>query len=140
MIEVIGREGFTKIVHVEHFPALDGYDIQTRALDYIASTDKDFRRAFVLEVLSYAKVDLNGVPIPLTTNALIDNHLETWQNVQKVFEGVLSENGIDLQEHANKPHFWANAGAEMATSFLANIQNLMGPAIEQAMKGQIEGA
>lgn len=132
MIEITGRDGKIKAVTLSQFKALDGYDIQLRALDFLASTDTAFRRSFVMEILGYAQVDSDGVWMPLSTSALIDNHLETWQNIERVFEAVLSHNGIDIHEHANKPHFWANAGAEIAVGFVAKVTDLLGPAVEMA--------
>lgn len=135
MIEITGRDGNLKFVAVEFFSALDGWEIQLRFLEFAASTDKDFRRAFTMEVLSYAKVLSGETAYPLSTDGLINNHLETWANVEAVFEGVLRYNGIEPKTHANKPHFWADAGAEMAIGFIAETTKLMGPALQLA--GQI---
>lgn len=132
MIEITGRDGMVKPVVLQHFDALDGYDIQLRALDFLASQDKAFRREFVMEILTYSEVCIGDQWLPLTTTALVNNHLETWQNIEKVFEAVLSHNGIDIHEHGNKPHFWANAGAEIAVAFIAKVTDLMGPAVELA--------
>jgi len=83
-----------------------------------------------------------GMEIPLTTDALIDNHLQTWENIKAVFEEVLRLNGIDPKTHADKTHYWANAGAEMALAFIAEASKLMGPAMEafdRAALNQKEG-
>lgn len=129
MIEIISSQGQVKQVVFNHFSALDGWDIQSRYYDFAASTDKDFRRAFTMEVLSYAKIVFEGRELPLSTDALIDNHLETWTNIQLVFEGVLRKNGIDPETHADKPSYWSKAGAEMAIAFIAQASTLMGPGL-----------
>jgi hypothetical protein len=134
MIEITSSSGQVKHVVFRHFSALEGWDMQHKFIEFAASTSKEARRAFTMEVLSYATVVFNDRELPLSTDALIDNHLESWQNVQKVFEGVLEYNGIDPKTHANNPSFWSNAGAEIAISFIAECSKLMGPAFEVVSK------
>lgn len=138
-MEILSRQGHTKHIELHHFGALDGWEIQLKFLDFAASQDKAFRRAYVMEVLAYARVIIGENSIPLSTDAVIDNHLETWQNIQLVFESILRHNGIDPDSHADKPHFWANAGAEMAVSFVAKTIDLMGPALSILQKQNAEG-
>lgn len=128
MIEIISSKGEIKSVEVERFNALDGWDIQRKFLEFASSSDKDARIKYIMEVLSYAKIVVGDNALPLRTEALINNHLETWQNIELVFEGVLMQNGIDPKTHAEKPSYWAAAGAEMAVSFIAEASKLMGPA------------
>lgn len=130
MFEIKLPSGETKSVKILKFAALDGWDIQAKFVEFAASTDRQMRREFTLEILSYAKVISGDMEIPLTTDALIDNHLQTWPNIEAVFEQVLSVNGIDPKTHADKTHYWANAGAEMALAFIAEASKLMGPAME----------
>lgn len=133
-MEIKDRQGQTKHIELHHFGALDGWEIQMRFLDFAASQDKAFRRAYVMEVLEYAKLILGENAIPLSTDAVIDNHLQTWENIQLVFEAVLRHNGIDPATHADKPHFWANAGAEMAVAFVSKAVDLLGPALSVMQK------
>jgi hypothetical protein len=130
-IEITTPKGEVKSIIINQFPALDGWDIQQRYVEFAASHDKELRKAYTLEVLGYAAVVMAADrSIPLTTSAMIDNHLCSWQNVQKVFEEVLWQNGIDPATHADNPTYWSKAGAEMATSFLAEVSQLMGPAFQ----------
>lgn len=129
-MEIIGKNGTVKQITIEHFSALDGWDIQRKFIEFAASTDRHTRRTYTLEVLSYAKISVGDNMLPFSTDALIDNHLETWENVEKVFEAVLMENGINPNTHADKPHYWASAGAEMAVAFIAEASKLIGPAME----------
>lgn len=138
MIEITGSNGQVKTVLIDKFPALTGWNMQARFLQFAASSDMAFRTAFTMDVLSFARVQVGEREMPLSTDALIDNHLESWQNVQAVFEAVLVENGIDPSTHADKPHFWANAGAEMAVGFIAEASKLMGPAMELFERKQAE--
>lgn len=135
-IEISTPQGEVKTIQINQFPALDGWDIQQRFVEFAASHDKDHRKAFTIEVLGYASVVMAADRfLPLTTSAIIDNHLCSWQNVQTVFEEVLRQNGIDPSTHADQPHYWAKAGAEMATAFIAEVSQLMGPAL-QLTKGE----
>jgi hypothetical protein len=130
-IEISMPGGEVKTVSIGQIPALDGWDIQQRFIEFAASSDKELRRAYTLEVLAYAKVLIADRELPLATDALIDNHLGSWQNVQKVFEEVLLQNGIDPKTHADQPHYWAKAGNEMATAFIAEVSLLLGPAFQK---------
>ncbi len=130
MFTITVPSGEKKYIKIALFAALDGWDIQAKFVEFAASTDRQLRREFTLEILSYAKVISGEMEIPLTTDALIDNHLQTWQNIEALFEEVLSLNGIDPKTHADKTHYWANAGAEMALAFIAEASKLMGPAME----------
>jgi hypothetical protein len=132
-IEITLPDGKSNTVEIALIPALDGWDIQQRFVEFAASHDKDFRRAYTLEVLSYASVEVSkGTFIGLKTSAVIDSHLASWRNVEAVFEAVLIHNGIDPKTHADRPVFWEKAGAEMATSFVSEVTRILGPAIEFA--------
>jgi hypothetical protein len=127
--ELPNGEKQKRTVEIALFPALDGWDVQQRFVEFAASHDKEFRRAYTLEVLAYATAINKGAKVELKTGALIDNHLGNWQNVERVFEAVLEHNGIDPKTHADRPVFWEKAGAEMATSFISEVSRIMGPAI-----------
>lgn len=130
IIEITTPRGEIKSILLEFFPPMEGWELQNDFKRFAASTDKDFRRAYTMEVLGYAKVVMeNDHKLPLSTTALISNHLQSWQNVQKVFEEVLRINGIDPSSHANQSAFWSEAGAEMAIAFIAEASKLMGPAL-----------
>lgn len=130
-IEITTPQGEQKTIIIGEFPALEGWDIQAKFVEFAASHDKDFRRAYTLEVLSYSFVEIvKGQNVPLKTSALIDNHLGGWQNIKRVFEETLLHNGIDPATHADQPMFWDKAGAEMATSFIAELTRVFGPALD----------
>lgn len=130
----ISFNGTDKQIKIERFKALDGWDMQRRFREFAASTDAAFRRAFTLEVLAYAKVVTGTGELPLSTGALIDNHLGTWENVQAVFEAVLNDNGINPKTHADNHEYWTKVGGEIAIAFLAECSKLMGPALDFANK------
>lgn len=131
--------GENKAIKISMFAALDGWDIQAKFVEFAASTDRAIRREFTMEVLSYAKAMSGDMEIPLTTDALIDNHLQTWPNIEAVFEEVLRVNGIDPKTHADRTHYWASAGAEMALAFIAEASKLIGPAMEAYDRAGKEG-
>lgn len=110
-----------KEVKISMFSALEGLDLKARFIEFAASRDRDVRRRYTLDVLKFAKVVAANQELPLTTNALIDNHLCSWQNVQLVFEAVLLQNGINPAYAATEPDFWIDSGAELAASFVKSI-------------------
>lgn len=130
MIELHSSTGQLKLITVKKFPALIGWDMQTRFLEFAATTDTQVRLKYTMDVLAYATVIVGEQEYPLSTDALIDNHLEKWENIKEVFEYVLRENGIDPDTHAMKPNFWSQAGEQMAVSFVAECTKLFAPAME----------
>lgn len=126
-------DGSKKNIDIKKMGAMEGWEIQRRFIEFAMSKDPAFRMQYTFEVLAFAAVKLDsGQEIPLSTGALIDNHLQCWENIRDVFNEVLRHNGIDPDNHADKPHYWALAGAEMATAFLGATIELMGP----LMKGE----
>jgi len=118
-------------IHISQFKALDGWEIQARYTAFCAShpsKDKAFRRDFTMEILSYVRVVKGDQEYEMKTDALIDNHLGTWENIEMVFKETLKHNGIDPETHANRTNHWAEAGAELAIGFIAEASKLMGPA------------
>lgn len=121
-----------KEVRLTKFDALDGWELQNEFIHFAASRDGTFRKAYTLKILAYAVIVNGEQEIPLKTSALIDNHLQTWQNVQAVFDEILNQNGIDPMKHADRPDYWAQVGVEMASSFIAACNDLIKPALEHA--------
>lgn len=101
------------------FPALEGWDIQDRFAAFANSTDPAVRRAYVLRVLGFARVLVGQHELPLSTGALIDNHLCTADNVGAVFAGVMVFNGVDVKAAANRSDYMTAVGNEIATSFVS---------------------
>ena len=134
----IAVDGKQKLINLYKFAAMDGWDLQRRFLEFSESKDPFERRQYTMDILSYAKVRLQSNELPSSTDALIDNHLQTWENIKIVFEEILKYNGIDPVHHAEEDvkRYWSRAGEEMATSFLAEMSNLMGPIIEYTSKNQ----
>jgi hypothetical protein len=126
--------GLSRYIDILPFPALEGWDIQREFFDFAASTDTAFRRRYVLRVLQFAKVNIGDSVLPLSTDAVIDNHLGTWHNVELVFSAVLLANGIDPKTHADTPGYWEKVGGEMAVAFMARVGELIEPALKLANK------
>ncbi len=128
MLEITLQDGTTRTVNIQKFPALDGWGLQREFIDFSASTDNQFRRGYVLKVLQYASIPVGDNDMFLKTDAVIDNHLGTWENVELVFTEILKKNGVDPDTHAANPGYWEEAGSKMAISFIAEAAKLMGPA------------
>ena len=123
-------------VELRMFGALHGWDMQRRYITFAGSdakNDADFRKEYTMEVLQFATVLKGELRIPLSTPDLIENHLQSWQNLELVFKAVLEHNGIDPEAHAARANVWADNGAEMATSFMAALSTVMTPAIESML-------
>jgi hypothetical protein len=121
-IELCTPNGTVRRVAIEQFGAMDGWDIQERFVRFAASKDAKLRKEYTMEVLKYATIlTADGGKLPLTTDALINNHLGSWENVRDVFEEVLRQNGIKPAEHCRRANYWVDAGSAMATSFVAEV-------------------
>lgn len=113
-------------VVIDRFPALEGYEISRAYRNFAMSKDAAFRRAFVLDVLKYATVGT----VQLDTPEIINNALETWRNVERVFYAALESNDIDRQLEEEKANYWAVAGADLAASFIAASAKLLLPLMQ----------
>lgn len=135
-IEFTGQDGTKqdRKIGINKMGAMEGWEIQRRFIEFAMSKDKTFRVAYTMEVLAHAEVIRGETILPITSPALIENHLGNWHNIQKVFNSVLVENGIDPNTHAEKEHYWAHAGGEMAAAFIEQTITLLGP----LMKGREE--
>lgn len=127
-------DGSKTLVKIQDIPALDAWELQADYTEYCLTTDKISRRAFTMRVLSFASIVLEETELPLKTDAMINNHLRTWVGIKQVFEAVLFRNGINPATHAEKPHYWSNAGAEMAVAFVAEASKLIAPAFSMLEK------
>ncbi len=101
------------------FPALEGWDIQDRFAAFANSTDATTRRAYVLRVLGFVRVLIGQHELPLSTAALIENHLCTAENIGIVFAATLAFNNIDVNAAANRSDYVTAIGNEIATSFVS---------------------
>lgn len=128
-------------VDIRKFPAMEGWVIQQDFVKFAETDDMEFRRAYTLRVLSYASVISGSVPMPLSTDALIDNHLRSWENVKAVFEEVLMVNGIDPKTHADRSEYWERVGQKLAIAFIAEASKILGPGLNMAAENflKVEG-
>jgi hypothetical protein len=140
IITISTSQGETKRIKLNKFAAMDGWEIKRQTREYTESTDPKFRNYFTLIVLSYAAILGEGDSFIMLANSdIVNESLESWMNVEIVFDAVLAYNNIDhaFKEERNKQ--WKFAGEEMAASFLAATSYMMKPAIESFSKGQVNG-
>jgi len=122
VVQLTLPNGTPKRIAIERFGAMVGWDLQERFVKFAASKDGKMRKEYTMEVLKYATVlTADGGTLPLSTDALINNHIGSWENVRDLFEEILKENGINPQEHARRANFWVDAGQDMSTSFVAAV-------------------
>jgi hypothetical protein len=131
IIEITNSKGKLKQVRLEKFTALVGWDIQRKFVEFASSNDREFRKKFVMEILNYCKVIVDDRELPMITDALVDNHLETWQNIKCVFDGILKHNGIDPETHAQKADYWSVAGQKIAAGFIEEVTRLLVPLLRK---------
>ncbi len=124
-----------KLIKFLKFSALDGWDIHDRFAAFAGSSNPLARRAYVMRVLGYARVLIGSHELPLSTGALIDNHLCTPENVQAVFQGALEFNGISIERSAWRSDYATAVGNEIATSFVANCMGALQDFTAHMMEG-----
>lgn len=134
-MKITHPSGAEKNIKIEKMGAMEGWEIQRRFIEFVLSKDPVFRTEYTMQVLSFAKVVVGSEQeLPLSTGALIDNHLGNWENIKKVFDEVLISNGINPETHAEKEHYWAHAGGELAAAFVGSAIELIGPLMGAASK------
>ena len=130
--------GETLRVKIRHFPALTGWEVRRRYREFLESKDPSFRLGFTVSVLSYASIEGTEDIAPLNTADIINSRLRKWQNVEKVFNAVLGYNGIRTDPAEVERLRWQVAGEDMAATFLAAVQSLIGPALTIAANKKAE--
>ncbi len=122
IFELATPDGAHKAISVARLSALDGWLLQEKFVRFALSDDPKFKRDFTFEVLSHTKVlQKDGGSLPLSTDALVQNHIGSWENLRDVFEVVLTHNGIDPKTHGQRSHYWTMAGEQMAASFMTTV-------------------
>ncbi|QEG09511.1 hypothetical protein TROPICALSUN_32 [Erwinia phage vB_EamM_TropicalSun] len=128
---IITVNGKNKEIEIGKFAALEGWDLQRQYTEFLATRDTNERINYTMLILSHASVVIGDERVKLKTSALVDNHLVDWRNVEAVFKAVLIENGIDPERHAERPDYWSNVGGEIASSFIAQAVQMIGPLLDK---------
>lgn len=80
---------------IHKFPAWDGVMLMGKipqALDF-SNPDEDGRKKVWAEVFSYIAIPVaKGLPIFLTTQGLIDNHVKGWSQMVKLMRAITEYN------------------------------------------------
>lgn len=122
----IETETGRKLIKFLRIPAMEGWEIQYSLATFLNSSDPKTRRDYVMRILGYARVMVGSNELPLSTGALIDNHLCSADNVKAVFEGALAFNGISANACAkNKSDFKTSISNDIATSFVAGCMGAL---------------
>ncbi|MEM5370277.1 hypothetical protein V4C53_30145 [Paraburkholderia azotifigens] len=124
------------------FPAFTGFELNRRyRTDYRAQKITDYRNdkgdinhatvlavrnTFAMNVLSFAEVGGKHLNSPQAIN----DALESWKNVEAVFNAILRHNEVDLQLEEEKARWFEFAGAELAATFIAEAGLLLEPLIK----------
>jgi hypothetical protein len=129
-LEIDTPSGARHKVVIGAFSALDGWTVKSKMRDYATSTDIEFKREFALTVLAQAAIDGR----PLNTVDIVNELLERWENIDKVFDETLRFNRIDTYEGDVILNHWQVAGAEMAAAFSVHVEKMIGPMFKAATK------
>lgn len=128
---VMMKDGSSRSIKLNMFGAMEGWHIKQMYQEVAMSPrDIEYREKFILTVLAKVDVIINQKPMALTTMAMIDNHLQTWENVQEVLDEMLLFNGINPIHYEDHSKYWQQVGADMAISFVAAIQEVLSPAMQ----------
>jgi hypothetical protein len=125
-------------VTLKPFNALDGWELKRQYRDYLASEDPHFRLTYTVNVLANTTIAISGENMPLNNPMIINQQLENWQNVEKVFLSALNFNGIKTDPADVERVRWQAGGEDLAKGFLAAVSDLMGPAFMLAARNQAE--
>lgn len=102
------------------FPAVQGREIiakyPTSALPKIG--DYAVSEEIMLKLMSFVAVDINGQQIRLTTRALVDNHVNSWEMLAKI-EMAMMEKNVSFFRDGTASTFFADA-----------VQNILARIIE----------
>jgi hypothetical protein len=118
---------------------MDGWELKRQLREYIESNSPEFRNNFTLIILSYAQLIREDTYTPLSTYEVVNDVLESWMNVEIVFNAVLDYNNIDYDLKVERNNQWHFAGEEMAAAFIAATSYMMQPAIEAFGDGRGAG-
>lgn len=135
-IDVTRSFGEAKVT-LKPFSALDGWELKRQYRDYLASDDPNFRQHYTIAVLANTTIFANQHDMPLNNIATINEQLENWQNVEKVFLAALNFNGIKTDPAEVERMRWQTAGEDVAKGFLAAVNDLMGPALRLAAENNV---
>lgn len=138
-IDVSRSFGDAKVI-LKAFSALDGWEIKRQYRDYLASDDPNFRQHYTIAVLANTTIFVGDRDVPLNNPASINEQLENWQNVEKVFLASLAYNGIKTDPAEVERLRWQTAGEDVAKGFLAAVNDLMGPAFTLAVQSHQDEA
>lgn len=120
---------------ISHFPPLTGWELLRQYGEYVASNDPAFRTRFTLLVLSHASEVVGDNEMPLNGADVVNTSLDSWDDIETLFNAVLGYNGIRTDPAETDRRRWEVAGEDMAASFLAAVKELIGPALTIASKG-----
>lgn len=131
-IDIKLRDGSTRAIRISHFPAHDGWEIENKLIRFAASDDAAYRKAYTMRVLSYATVLVGDNEFPFATDDIVDNHLQSWENVKLVFEEVLRYNGIEPKTHVIEFQNWDMVGAKIGEAMMVYVSKVYEMASEAA--------
>jgi hypothetical protein len=114
-VTVLDGEGRERKFHVSKMPAWDGLEIMARyPASLITATavpklaEWEMIKDLQLKILKYVAVEINGRLLPLSTQALIDNHTGDWECLARLIAEEVKYNNRFFR-NGTISHFFAEA-------------------------------
>lgn len=125
-ITVADGEGRDRKFILSKMPAWDGMEIMSRLPASIIAgalpkiSDFDIIRELQIKIMKYIAVEINGKPLPLSTQALIDNHCGDWECFARLLAAEVQYNNSFFREGTA-----LNFLKDIARQYLAKISEML---------------
>jgi hypothetical protein len=114
--------------------AMEGWEVKRQLRFYRESEDDEkgaaLRKKFTLRVLANVGIVEGDKAIELKDAATVNTVLESWTNINILFNAILDCNGIDPEMQEEIDEQAMKIGAAMGQGFWAQCVNMMQPVID----------
>ena len=114
-------------------PAFEGFEIMARYPASLAAStipkisDWQLVNELQLKIMKYVYVSINGRPVPLSTQALIDNHTGDWECLAKLIAAEVEYNNSFFRKGIISNFF-----AEVAQQMIQKISGILSQSSESS--------
>lgn len=125
-IVVTDGNGTERTFVLSKMPAFEGFEIMARYPISLATSvipklaDWEMVKMLQLKILKYVGVPINGTPMPLSTQALVDNHCGDWECMAKLMAAEVEYNNSFFRNGTVSNFF-----ADIAQKTMAKILEIL---------------
>jgi hypothetical protein len=125
-ITVTDGDGKARTFTLTKMPAVEGFEIMARYPASLASStvpkiaDWPLVEGLQLKIMKYVHVDINGRLVPLSTQALIDNHAGDWECFAKLIAAEVEYNNRFFR-NGSLSTFFAEVAAQTIQKISATL-------------------